>query len=484
MTTSRRYTGEAKFYGLFVNITDPTYGFVGEKETFLVPRSVFFDTYLYSRLNKASNMTGWLTDSANKVQFSQNDSAGPGTAALDGTLTAELDLAEYLTMTDWLKKNVSGGMAYRYFRVDWESSVGDSYFLLGLPDAIVQLASYEPLPNTPSQTYVFDYRPVWQRIWDGTIGATLGWIASGFVAAVNFMVNLPTMLAQLGAWLWSALVGAAQTVASAVQAAGKAFGQLFDAIVAFIVDALRKLMDPLLGLIQSAMQPQAFSIRDYAVSNQANFARSDPGVLTQLAEMATSGNLFNVVLALTIGIQAAWLVLVASTGGVALAMSKALDIVIGLIIGAIIGFVVTMAVDALLLGVDGFLHSLIPAGDPFWAEGAGIAISGAVVALGAYFHRGGDALLKDTDAYWLAWAVLSIPFQIAAALIPDSMAWLAVIVSGVSLIIDSIAVYKIIFEIHDLFDEFGGPFKYVEELTSVVTVAYDTTSFLQDVERL
>lgn len=145
MTTSRRYTGEGKFYALFVNITDPTYGFVGEKETFLVPRSVFFDTYLYSRLNKASNMTGWLTDSANQVQFSQNDSAGPSTAGLDGTLSAELDLTEFTTMTDWLKKNVSGGIAHRYFRVDWESSVGDYFFLFGLPDAIVQLASYEPL---------------------------------------------------------------------------------------------------------------------------------------------------------------------------------------------------------------------------------------------------------------------------------------------------------------------------------------------------
>ena len=120
MTTSRRYTGEAKFYALFVNITDPTYGFVGEKETFLVPRTVFFDTYLYSRLNKASNMTGWLTDSANQVKFSQNDSAGSGTAVLDGALSAELDLTEYTTMTDWLKKNASSGMADRYFRVDWE----------------------------------------------------------------------------------------------------------------------------------------------------------------------------------------------------------------------------------------------------------------------------------------------------------------------------------------------------------------------------
>jgi len=251
LTTSRRYVGEPTFYALFVNLTDPSYGYQSEKQTWLVPRIVFFDTYLSTRLNKADNMTGtWLSDSANKVQFSQNSSSGPGTSALEGTLTANVDFAEYTTMRDWLMRNTSGNVTHTYVRIDWEPAVGDYFFLLGLPDAIVQLASYQALPNTASTTYAFDYRPVWQRIRDGTVGAALGWIASGFVAALNFMANLPEMLAQLGAWLWSAVVGAAQAVASAVQAAGEVLGAVVDWIVSMAISVITSAISGLLNAVK------------------------------------------------------------------------------------------------------------------------------------------------------------------------------------------------------------------------------------------
>ncbi len=249
-TVSRRYVGEPKFYAVIVNLTDAGYGYDGEKQTWLVPRSVFFETYLSTRLNNEANMTGWLGDAANDVRFTQNASDGPGTAALDGTLTADLDVAEWTTMIDWLERNVSGNVTHRHLRVDWEPSIGDYFFLLGLPDAIVQIASYEPLPNSPSQAYVFDYRPVWQRIWDGTVGAALTWIASGFVAAANFFANLPAMLAQLGAWLWTNIVGPwIAVVESAVRAAGKVLDQFVTAFLNAIKIAFELALKPLIDAI-------------------------------------------------------------------------------------------------------------------------------------------------------------------------------------------------------------------------------------------
>ncbi len=44
--TGRRYLGEPKFYALIVNLTDPANGYNRDKRTWLVPRSLFFDTYL------------------------------------------------------------------------------------------------------------------------------------------------------------------------------------------------------------------------------------------------------------------------------------------------------------------------------------------------------------------------------------------------------------------------------------------------------
>ena len=95
---------------------------------------------------------------------------------------------------------------------------------------------------------------MWQRIWDGTVGATLTWIASGFVAAVNFMANLPTMLAQLGAWLWSAIVGAAQAVASAVQAAAKVLDQFLNYFFALFTTPVRAILAYLDGWKESIVQ--------------------------------------------------------------------------------------------------------------------------------------------------------------------------------------------------------------------------------------
>jgi len=269
------------------------------------------------------------------------------------------------------------------------------------------------------------------------------------------------------------------------QAAGKVFDQVINAIVSFIVDNLRKLVDPLLQLIVAAMRIQAGSVQASALYNQRELANGDPQAFGNLADIVYSGNFFNLVLALTIGIQSAWLVLLAATGGLAFAAEEALDIVTGLIIGAIVGIVITYAVDALLIGIDGFFHILIPSGDPFWAEGAGLAVMAAIVVLGRYFdNKARGEILRKTDAWWLAWAVSSVILQLVAGMLPDSLAWLEVIISAASLVFDALAVMKIVFEIDDLFDRIGGPFKYVEELTSIVTLGYDVAALNQNVGKL
>jgi hypothetical protein len=349
----RRYVGEGTFYAVIVNLTDTGYG-NGQKETWLVPRSVFFETYLSTRLNKASKMTGtWLSDSANGVQFTQNASDGPGTSALAVTLTAHLDYAEYTTMRDWLMTNVSGNVTHTYLRVDWEPSVGDYFFLLGLPDAIVQLASYQTLANTPSTTYVFDYRPVWQRIWDGTISAALAWIASGFVAAVNFMVNLPEMLAQLGAWLWSAIVGAGQAVASAVQAAAEAFVQMLDALADAILAVIHAALDPLINLVVAAYTAWANEVAQLILSIQTMSLSDYVRGLIQLTFFSTFAlAIFAVIVAFSVAEKI--------TNAMTLGLANLAGIVIGAVAGLIIGMLVVAAINEWI--GSNVIEDLLPSG--------------------------------------------------------------------------------------------------------------------------
>lgn len=102
----RRYVGEPQFVAILLNATtwEPTFHcYCGPPVpmSILVPRSVFFDTELYKRLN-ASNPPPPL----DKLAFRQNStSASSNSDALQQLLTGNVTMGDWLTILDLLRYN-------------------------------------------------------------------------------------------------------------------------------------------------------------------------------------------------------------------------------------------------------------------------------------------------------------------------------------------------------------------------------------------
>jgi len=194
------------------------------------------------------------------------------------------------------------------------------------------------LPNSPSQAYVFDYRPVWQRIWEGQIAEALGWIASGFVAALNFLVNLPAMLAQLGPWLWDQIANAPERIASAVQAAQRVFEGVVEGLVQAIMSIWNSIVVPLTKPIldtyvgwANEMAQLVLSIRKLSVDE---FVR---GLIQLTFFSAFALAIFSVIVAFSVAEKI--------TNAMTLGLANVAGIVIGAITGLIIGMLAVSAIN-------------------------------------------------------------------------------------------------------------------------------------------
>ncbi|MEE9237639.1 MAG: hypothetical protein V3U52_07610 [Thermoplasmata archaeon] len=397
---------------------------MGETQVPLIPRSLFFESELYHRLNQTDNLdAGPILENAKVVWRDMGEDTEDGIhAVINVGSVDDLDWSALVSMT---RKDPDGNT------IATSLDVIPYFPLLGIPWSALAALPYEPLPHSTSASYTWSsggstQPSIWEALWAGTqeiLAVTLQYVASALAFYVDFFQVVDESLVQLGLWVSARVSEAPSAVKGMVEAAGEAFGKLVDWAFDFIVESIMNVVDPILTLAEEALEREAGPAKQYASENEEKLLAGDPSTALTLADIIYSGNLFNLVLAITIGIQVAWLTVIAATGGLGFVAAKAFDIVIGLVIGALIGFVATPAFDALLLGVDAFILTVVPEYDPFWAEGIGIALMGAFVALGRYFAlKATDVLLSKTDAYWVAWALIGLILQAASGLLPDSMA--------------------------------------------------------------
>jgi len=224
--------------------------------SFLVPRSVFFDTELYRRLN-ASNPTPPL----DKLTFRQNDtSAQANSDSIQEILTGNVTMGDWVSILFLLEDNATNVPVRTALRLT------NNLLLYSLPDHAVRFIAYAPPLTAPSTTYTFctgqcgppTAKPWWEQVWTGLL--IVAAVLSAVILPINAFLYIVQILVQVGNWLWNNIVGPGiAAVKSAVQAAGKALEQLATWVESFILDTLRARFEPLLSGLRELMLEFALS---------------------------------------------------------------------------------------------------------------------------------------------------------------------------------------------------------------------------------
>ena len=249
----RRYVGEPRFVTILLNATtyDPVcHDYCGPPipMSFLIPRSVFFDTELYRRLN-ASNPTPPL----DKLTFRQNDtSAQANSDSIQEILTGNVTMGDWVSILFLLEDNATNVPVRTALRLT------NNLLLYSLPDHAVRFIAYAPPLTAPSTTYTFctgqcgppTAKPWWEQVWTGLL--IVAAVLSAVILPINAFLFLVRVLVQVGNWLWDNIVGPGiAVVKSAVQAAGEVLNQFVDWIVKSVetlVNAfLNSIVAPLVG---------------------------------------------------------------------------------------------------------------------------------------------------------------------------------------------------------------------------------------------
>ena len=249
----RRYIGEPRFVAILLNATtyEPAFHcYCGPPVpmSFLVPRSVFFDTELYKRLN-ASNPTTPL----DKLTFRQNDtSASANSDSLQEILTGNVTMGDWVSILFLLEDNATNVPVRTALRL------ANDLLLYSLPDDVVRFIAYAPPLTAPSWTYTFctsscgppTAKPWWEQVWTGLL--IVAAVLSAVILPINAFAALVRLLVQVGNWLWTNIVGPGiAAVASAVQAAAETFGKLVSWVVDLIIAALRTAFQPVINILES-----------------------------------------------------------------------------------------------------------------------------------------------------------------------------------------------------------------------------------------
>jgi len=301
-------------------------------------------------------------------------------------------------------------------------------------------------------------------------------IYKGLVALGTFLVNLAQAIVdwgmkQLGA-LWN-------TIVAVVQKAGEVLQEVANWAIRF----LNEMIDAVLGPFKSALRSEglrvtASSAPDASIHDSSG--RRD--YLSSLWDVVGSGMFFNIVLAAVVALQiiAAIAVNVIMPGGGSLVAKLVETAIVGFIVSAIVGGLVFL----ILIGLDAVFKSVVPASDPFWAEGAGLDVLGTIGDVTAILlnweriSKPGMSVfkaLKELDAGWLVLSLVGLAVTLLSVNYSGLTA-LGFSVVGVALaFIGGLGVMG-----QDPIDRLPfsvAPLKYLEESLALISLGYALADF-------
>lgn len=424
---SRRYVGEPRLVPIVLNVTRVIpRATLRYQEVFFLPRSVFFDTLLYKRL--ANQDTSWpLTN----LVFRQNlTSASSNSDELPMIISGNVTGYEEDKILWLMKVNATAATHNTLVYAETGGSGGapflDTLFMFTLPDGALRLYGYTPFTASSSVGYRFCSSPncgvnptpptIWEQIWNGIVSTVTGWIVSAIVIALNAFAKLVEVMAQVGSWLADQFSQLPAKVASAVKAAGELLNQLVEWAKALIAGMVAALLSP----FYQAFRNEGFRLTASAdIGGSVHDTAGGKDFLLSIWDLIGSGNFFNVVVALTLALQvvAAIAVNVILPGSGSLIAKVIETVVMSFLVAALISGLVFL----LLQGLDAALKSIIPQGDRFWAEGAGLDVMAAVADVSSLIVGWEKAAkpgvsvfktLKKLDAAWLALSLAGLAITI------------------------------------------------------------------------
>ena len=347
----RRYVGEPRFVAIMLNATtyDPAFHcYCGPPVTmsFLVPRSVFFDTEFYKKLN-ASNPTSPL----DKLSFRQNDTGATSNSdSLQAVLTGNVTMGDWVSILFLLEYNATNVQVRTALRLT------NDLFFYSLPDGAIRFVGYQPPLTAPSWTYTFctgqcgppTPKPWWEQVWNGFVSVVVSIVVSAIVIAVTAFKMVVQVLSQVGSWIWNNLVGPGiQVVTNAVRAAAKVLGQLLDSFFALFTAPVKAVLAYLDGWKADIVQ---------AARYLDQVARSFDGSPTSVLQLGAGvlqllGAVFrpDIILLLTV---MSFAIIAAATAAIAtgigyLVVSQVVPIIVSLIVSVIVQAFVPAASSAL-----------------------------------------------------------------------------------------------------------------------------------------
>jgi hypothetical protein len=204
--------------------------------------------------------------------------------------------------------------------------------------------------------------------------------------------------------LWEFICAVVSAIADAVM---KALSFIIDLIVTIVRAMIDAVVEPVLEMIDGWTKGLVSLAEEVLEEHSDPFALLNPdkthGMFT---DMIYSGNFFNFLLALFVGLQVAgtfFTVMTAGMSKVAASLTEklvvyALTIIIGLLNGA---------VTVLFLKLIDYFFSFLPQSAPFWTEGRGLSVLGFANA--AYkANVVGTNAIGDIQALARAWAGFAI----------------------------------------------------------------------------
>ena len=286
-------------------------------------------------------------------------------------------------------------------------------------------------------------------MWTGLVSVVTSVLTSALVLAINAFAKLVQVLSQVGAWLWTNLVGPGiAAVASAVQAAAEVVAQFVDAAMRFIEDIIRKTIDFLVTPLLAILREWSGELHGI-IQRIMGVGDTDEQDVLMLDNVLFNSKVAMLANAIAIGIQ------------VAIGAITILSIVLpgAQAISAILKQVILQALKAaaehwlasslLTLGATAILGALIPKDSPVWqwTTGIGTLVVALVVVLVQKIigeRLGKVTKFLDGDRYGLY--ITLIGFFLSVGILGSGLsgmaavvtAWIGVVLSGVGVLISSV----------------------------------------------
>ena len=413
---SRRYVGEPRFVALLLNVTWSWDIMPPEQWVFLVPRSVFFDTLLYKKLNTSNE-----NDALSALTFRQNlTTASSNADDLREILTGNVTPAQWAgdpdSIVNLLLQNATGAGAHVYldFTMDYVNT--DTGFLYSLPTGVVRMIGYQPVPLSASIQYRFctsscgqpTDKPWWEQVWDGLL--IVAAVLSAVILPINAFLYLAQVLLQVGNWFAQQISGAVAAVKSAARWVQNEFGQAVDWIKNQVISLIENSLRPALMAAQALWQMTfggLISDLTAAVGSSDVVQRNDAVVSAANRILA----LLTTFLLIDVALRAAEIAADAASLGIAYVISKVVtDSVVKSIVATIASvalLITTLAVFSEVAESVGWVSKAAAESADAADKGADIAGKVGDVALGLLAllfvkKQGDNSLFKQWNGFGLS----------------------------------------------------------------------------------